>query len=207
MSPDREWWLRVPAVLVSPQPVFRALRDESEEAVDARAEPILALVYLAGVAAALSSSTARTLYDNPEYDRLLVAVWAVIAGAFIAFVGYFVIGGALYLGALGMGSDGTFRRARHVLGYALAPLALSLVVLWPLQFALYGTDVFRYGGSDDGTPTTVFGVLAAGFALWSAALLLIGVREVHGWSWPRSLGALGLVALFLAAYSYLPEVL
>ena len=102
MSPDREWWLRVPAVLVSPQPVFRALQDESEEAVDARAEPVLALVYLAGVAAALSSSTARTLYNNPEYDRLLVAVWAVIAGAFIAFVGYFVIGGALYLGALGL---------------------------------------------------------------------------------------------------------
>ena len=50
-------------------------------------------------------------------------------------------------------------------------------------------------------------MLAAGFALWSAALLLIGVRAVHGWSWPRSLGALGLVALFLAAYAYLPDFL
>jgi hypothetical protein len=206
MSLDRQWWLRVPAVLFSPRPVFAALRDESQEQVDARAEPILALVYLAGLAAALSSSTARTLYDDPEYDALLVAVWVVIAGGFIAFVGYFVAGAALYLGALGMGSEGSFRRARHILGFSLAPLALSLIVLWPIQLVAFGTDIFRRGGSDEGTASTVFGVLAVGFALWSAALLLIGVRAVHGWSWWRSLGALGLVALFLAAYAYLPEV-
>jgi hypothetical protein len=207
VNPDRQWWLRVPAVLLAPRPVFLALRDESREQLDARAEPILALVYLAGVAAALASSTARTLYDSPEYDALLVAVWVVIAGGFIAFVGYFVVGAALYLGALGMGSEGTFRRARHILGFSLAPLALSLVVLWPIQLAAFGTDIFRRGGSDEGTASTVFGLLALGFALWSAVLLLIGVRAVHGWSWWRSLGALGLVALFLAAYAYLPEVL
>jgi hypothetical protein len=206
MSPDREWWLRVPAVLVAPRAVFLALRDEAREQIDARAEPVLALVYLAGVAAALASSTARTLYDSPEYDALLVAVWVVIAGGFIAFVGYFVVGAALYLGALGMGSDGTFRRSRHMLGFALAPLALSLII-WPIQLAAFGTDIFRRGGSDEGPASTVFSVLALGFALWSGVLLLIGVRAVHGWSWWRSLGALGLVALFLAAYAYLPEVL
>ena len=206
-EPGPQWWLRVPAVLFAPRRVFLALRDESREQIDARAEPILALVYLAGLAAALASSTARTLYDDPEYDGLLVAVWVVVAGGFIAFVGYFVAGAAVYLGALGMGSDGTFRRARHILGFSLAPLALSLVVVWPIQLAAFGTDIFRRGGSDEGTASTVFGVLALGFALWSAALLLIGVRAVHGWSWWRSLGALGLVALFLAAYAYLPEVL
>ena len=41
-----------------------------------------------------------------------------------------------------------------------------------------------------------------GFSLWAVALLLLGVRVVHGWSWARSLGALGLVVLFLAAFSY-----
>jgi hypothetical protein len=207
MSPDREWWLRVPAVLIAPRPVFEALRDESSEQVEARAEPILALVCLAGLAAALASSTARSLYDDPEYDALLVAVWVVIAGGIIAFVGYFVAGAAVYLGALGMGSEGTFRRARHILAFSLAPLALSLIVLWPIQLAAFGTDLFRRGGSDEGTASTVFSLLALGFALWSAALLLIGVRAVHGWSWWRSLGALGLVTLFLAAYAYLPEVL
>lgn len=203
MGPEREWWLRVPAVLFSPRPVFAALRDEEREQVDARSEPVLALTCLAGIATALGTSTARTLYDDPEYDALLVAVWAVIAGGFVAFAGYFVVGGALYLGARGLGGEGTFRRARHVVAFAAAPIALSLLLLWPVRLALYGTDVFRRGGSDDGSPTDVFRALEVGFAVWAGVLLLVGVRTVHGWSWGRSLAALGLVGLFLAAFAYL----
>lgn len=206
MDADREWWLRVPGVLLSPHSVFVAMRDESGEAVDARSEPALALTSLAGIAGALGSSTARTLYDDPEYDALLVAVWAVVAGGFLAFAGYFIVGGALYLGARGLGSQGTFRRARHVLAYALAPVALSLFVVWPLQLAAFGTDVFRRGGSDEGAAATLLDGLAVAFAVWSAVLLVVGVRAVHGWTWWRSLAALGLVALFLAALAYLPSV-
>ena len=207
MDPDREWWLRVPGVLLSPRSVFVALRDESREDVDARSEPVLALTALAGIAVALGSSTARTLYDDPEYDALLVAVWAVIAGGIVAFAGYFIVGGALYLGTRGLGSEGTFRRARHVLAFALAPVALSLLVVWPLQLAAFGTDVFRRGGSDEGAAATLLDGLAVGFALWSAALLLVGVRAVHGWTWWRSIASLALVALFLAAFAYLPDLL
>jgi hypothetical protein len=180
MDTDRDWWLRVPAVLLSPRSVFVALREESREAMDARSEPILALVCLAGIAVALGTTTAGTLYDDPEYDALLVAVWAVIAGGFTAFAGYFLVGGALYLGTRGLGSLGSFRRERQVLGFAVAPLALSLAVFWPVRIA--------------------------GFAVWSVVLLLVGVRAVHGWSWLRSLAALGLVALFLAALAYLPSL-
>ena len=157
--------------------------------------------------AALGSSTARTLYDNSEYDAALVAVWAVVAGGFIAFAGYFIVGGALYLGTRGLGSEGTFRRARHVLAFALAPVALSLFVVWPLQLAAFGTDVFRRGGADEGAAATLLDGLAVGFAAWSAVLLLLGVRAVHGWTWGRSLASLALVALFLAAFAYLPSVI
>ena len=207
MDADREWWLRVPAVLLSPRSVFAALREESTEDRDARAEPVLALVCLAGIAAALGTSTAGTLFDNPEYDALLVAVWAVVAGGFVAFTGYFVIGAAVYLGARALGSLGTFRRARHVLAFAVAPLAFSLLVLWPVQLAFFGLDVFRRGGSDEGADGQFFDAVELGFAAWSAVLLLVGVRTVHGWSWWRSLSALGLVALFLAAYTQIGTIL
>ncbi len=207
MSPEREWWLRVPAVLLGPRAVFVALRDGAQEQVDARQEPVLALVLLAGIAAVLGTSTAATLFDDPEYDALLAAVWAVVAGGLYAFAAYWLIGGALYLGARGMGGLGDYRRARHVLAFAAAPLALSLLVLWPLRFAAFGTDVFERGGSDEGAAGTLFDAVELGFALWAAALLLVGVRAVHGWSWWRSLGALALVALFLAAFAYLPSVL
>ena len=205
MSPEREWWLRVPAVLLGPRAVFVALRDGSQEQVDARQEPVLALVYLAGIAAVLSTSTAGRLLDDAEYDGLLVAVWAVVAGGLYAFAGYWLIGGALYLGARGLGGLGDYRRGRHVLAFALAPLALSLLVLWPVQLIVFGGDLFRRGGSDSGAAGSVFDVLELAFAGWSAALLLVGVRAVHGWTWGRALGALGLVALFLAAFAYLPS--
>lgn len=207
MNPEREWWLRVPAVLLSPRSVFAALRNEEREDQEARAEPVLALVCLAGVAVALGTSAAATLYDNAEYDALLVAVWAVVAGGIVAFTGYFLFGGALYLGARGLGGAGSFRRARHLLAFAAAPLALSLLVLWPVQLAIFGTDLFRRFGSDEGDLGRFFDALELGFAVWAGVLLLVGVRTVHGWSWWRSLGALGLVALFLAAFAYLPELL
>ena len=201
MNPDREWWLRVPAVLLSPRSVFVALRNEEREDIEARSEPVLALTLLAGVAVALGTSTARKLYDDPLYDPLALALWAVIAGGFVAFAGYFIVGAALYLGARGLGGEGTFRRARQVIGFAVAPLALSTILLWPLGLAIFGTDLFKRGGSDDGAAGDVFYGLVLGFSLWSIALFLLGVRTVHGWSWWRSIAALGLVALFLAAFS------
>jgi hypothetical protein len=206
MGPEREWWLRVPAVFLSPRAVFAALREDEREDVEARQEPVLMLVLLAGIAAALATPAARTLYDDAEYDGALVAVWAFIAGGLTAVAGYFIVGGALYLGARGLGSLGSYKRSRHLLGFAVAPLALSLLLLWPLELALFGADRFARGGSDDGTAGSVFSALELGFGAWSAALLLVGVRAVHGWSWWRSLGALGLLALFLAALTYLPSV-
>lgn len=202
MDLDREWWLRVPAVLLSPRSVFAALRSEEREDVEARTEPVLALTVLAGVAVALGTGTARRLYDDPLYDPVMLAVWAALAGGFVAFAGYFIVGGALYLGARGLGGAGTFRRARHVLGFAVAPLALSALVLWPLGLAVFGTDLFKRGGSDEGAAGDLFYAAALGCSLWALALLLVGVRVVHGWTWGRSLAALGLVALFLAAFGY-----
>ncbi len=206
MSREREWWLRLLAVLSSPRAVFVALRDGSQEELDARSEPVLALVLLAGMAGVLATSTAETLADSPELDALLIAIWTFIFGGIYGFVGYFVIGGALYLGARALGGLGDFRRARHVVAFAAAPLALSLLVLWPVEIAVFGGDLFRSGGDDTGASRAAFTALEAGFSVWSAALLLLGVRTVHGWTWWRSLAALGLVALFVAAFAYLPSV-
>jgi hypothetical protein len=33
---ERSWWLRAPAVLVAPRAVFVSLRDDSDEAMEAR---------------------------------------------------------------------------------------------------------------------------------------------------------------------------
>jgi hypothetical protein len=199
LSPDRAWWLRVPGVLLGPRPVFVALRENDPEDVAARSEPLLLLVLLAGVASVLATPTAGGLLDKPEYDAALLMVWAFVAGGIYGAVGYFALGFAAFFGARLFGSLGSFRRERQLVGFALAPLALSLLVLLPVRLALYGGDTFRGGGSDEGAGETALLVAQLAFVAWSLGLLVIGTKVVHGWTWPRSLAALGAGALLAAA--------
>ncbi len=199
LSPSRAWWLRVPAVLLSPRPVFFALREDDDDDVAARSEPLLLVVWMAGIAAVLATPTAADLLDQPEYDTILLAIWAFVAGGLYGFVGYFVIGLALLFGVRLLGSLGDFRRARQTVGFALVPLAASLLLLLPLRLALFGGDTFRAGGADEGSGETILLVLQLAFAVWSLVLLVIGVRVVHGWSWPRTLGAVAAAIALLAA--------
>ena len=181
----RDWWLRALLVLQRPRPVFVALRDDSKESVSDRSEPVLAIVLLAGIAALLPTHTAGTFLDDGSYGGLVVAVWIFLAGSLYGAFGYFVIGGLLYGGSRLLGSHGSYRRSRHVVAFAAAPIALSLV-LWPVKLVLYGNALFRSGGSDHGVGAGIFDALELGFLLWSAALLVIGVRAVHGWTWARA---------------------
>lgn len=190
-SEDRAWLARALLVLLDPRPVFAALRDDSEDAARARQEPVMAIVGLAGIASVLWTSVAGRLLDDPALDGLVVAVWAFIGGAIYGLLGYFAVGAALYLGLRAAGSLGSYRRARHLLAFACAPLALSLV-LWPARLAVYGGDVFRAGGSDSGAGNVVFAVVELGFVAWALALLVVGTRTLHGWGWPRTLEGVAL---------------
>jgi hypothetical protein len=179
--------------------VFFALREDDPDDVAARSEPILLLVGLGGIAGVLASPTAGALLDKPDYDALVVAVWAFIAGGIYGAVGYFLFGFALFFGVRLFGSMGDFRRARQLVGFALAPVALSLLVLLPLRLALYGGDTFRAAGQDEGAGEQALLAAQLVFVAWSVALLILGVRVVHGWSWPRSLSAAAAGAALLAA--------
>jgi len=186
--------LRAPAVLVAPRAVFVSLRDESEEAAEERQEPITALAGLAGIAAVLGSPVARHLLNDASFSVSLIPVWAFLGGAVYAVAVYWAGGGLLYGAARRLGSLGSYRRARHVLTLSAAPLALALVTLWPVRIAVYGQNLFRTGGSDWGPGDRTFGGLLYFAFAWSAVLLVIGVRAVHGWSWARSVAAIVLAA-------------
>ena len=192
---QREWWLRALLVFQAPSAVFSALRSQDEDDVEARSEPLLAIGFLAGVAAVLSTSVAGRLLDDPGGGLLLVAAWAVFAGALYGIAAVWIGGLLVHLAARRLGSLGSYRRARQVVGLALAPVALSLLLLWPVRLAVYGEDVFRAGGSDAGTTgTAVLDWLWAGAGLWALGLVLVGIRAVHAWTWERATAALALAA-------------
>jgi Yip1 domain len=187
----RAWWLRVLVVIQAPRAVFAELRDDTREAAEARQDAIAAVAFFAGVALTVLSSQAGSFADDPARAGIVIPVWLFIAGLFVGLVNYWLGGGVLYLALDWLGSKGSYRQARHLLALAAVPLALSLVLL-PVRLALYGDDIFRSGGADSGTGAHVFIVLAAGFALWSLALLAVGIRVLEGWSWPRTVGAVAL---------------
>jgi hypothetical protein len=182
---ERDWWLRAATVLQAPHRVFTALRDDSDAAADARQEPILAILLLASFSVVLGTTVAGRLFDDTEFDALLVVVWAFLGGLMYAVAAYFGVGALLHWAARLAGSQRRYRLARHLLAYAAAPLALSLVV-WPVRIAVYGEDLFRTGGSDRGVGNAVFEALEVAFLAWTVALVAVGVRTVYRWSWPRA---------------------
>jgi hypothetical protein len=198
-SRDREWWLRTLAVFTSPTSTFAALRDPDPEDAAAREEPILALILLAGIAQFLAMpATEEGLFRLRDPDGLTIAVFVFVVGSLYGVATYWLGGGALRLGIRGAGGAGDYRLARHILAFALAPLVLSSLVLWPVRLAIYGTDLFESGGADEsGAGYWVFEGLELALFGWAALLLLVGLRTVFAWPIVRALGALGLALLAL----------
>ena len=201
---DREWWLRTLAVFQAPRAVFAALRSEAPEDVEARQEPVLALVLLAGMAGVLVAPSTGRLLDESLVDNSMavVAVLVFITGALYGTATYWIGGAALYVGLRGAGSKGSYMRARHILAFAVAPLVLGLLFVWPVRIAVYGSDLFRSGGSDTGTGNVVFEAILGAIGLWAAGLLVYGISVVERWSVVRSLVALALVVLSVLVITF-----
>jgi hypothetical protein len=199
---ERLWWLRLFAVFTSPVSTFEALRDPDRKESDAREEPVLAVILLAGIAGVLATPAVGDLLDTRERDALVVAVLVFLAGGLYGVATYWIGGGALRLGIRAAGGAGDYRLARHILAFAAAPLALSALVLWPVRIAVYGGALFRDGGADEhGAGRWLFEGLELAVFLWAAVLLVVGVKSVYDWPVTRALGALVLALLALVAFS------
>jgi Yip1 domain len=201
---DREWWLRTLAIFQAPRAVFAALRSDSSMDAEARQEPVLALVLLAGMAGVLVAPSTGRLLDESLVDNSMavVAVLVFVTGALYGTATYWIGGAALYVGVKGAGSRGSYMRARHILAFAAAPLVLGLVFVWPVRIAVYGSDLFRSGGSDTGTGNLVFEAILGAIGLWAAGLLVYGISVVERWSVVRSLVALALVVLSVLVITF-----
>jgi hypothetical protein len=196
-SAEREWWLRTLAIFQSPWAVFEALRDESKEQAEARQEPVLALVLLAGLAAVLLAPSTGRLLDEGLVDNsfAVLAVLLFLTGAIYGAASYWIGGAALFVGLKGAGSQGSYRRARQLLAFAAAPLVLGLVLVWPVRLAVHGSDTFRSGGGDTGTAVAIFEGILALLGAWALGLLVYGISVVERWRVLRAAVSLALMLL------------
>ena len=196
---QRVWGLRALYVLQSPRAVFRALRSEQEEIAGARQEAVSALVLLAGVGAVLAAPQTGRLLDDPAVDTLLVVVLVLLTGFLYGIAGYWLGGALVLVGERAVGGGGTYRQGRHLVAFAAAPLALSLLALWPIRIALHGDDLFRTAGADGGTAGTILARLQLVFVAWSVLLVVVGLRVVHRWGWSRAALAAAPLGLSVGA--------
>jgi Yip1 domain len=178
-SLQRAWWLRALSVFQSPRSVFSALRDDSDDAAEARQEPVLAIIILAGVAGVLTTSLAGRLLDDNRFDGWNIAVWAFLGGIVYGTLVYWLGGLLVHALASALRSGSSYRQARHLLAFAAAPIALSLLLVWPVRMAIYGEDLFRTGGSDTGTGEWIFDVLILASYVWTFGLVALGLLELR----------------------------
>lgn len=171
---ERLWWSRAGLVLVRPVAVFEELRDDSPEESQARQEPVVTIVVVAGIAGVLATSFAGTLIEDEGLDALDVALWAFLGGALEGFALYFVLGALVFAGGFAVGSTWRYRHARHVLAYSAMPLAVSLP-LWAVEL---GTE----GGLG-------FDLVRTLVVVWASGLLVVGMRTLHAWTSRRTLAA------------------
>ncbi len=203
----RAWWRLVPRVLTRPTEVFVALRNDDETDVDARSEPILAIVIVAGMAAMLLTPAWGTLLDEESLDWIVLAVVTFIGGLFYGSAGYFLLGLVVWLGVRGVGLDARGRKARQLVGFAALPFALSIVVTLPATVLAFGYDWFRTGGSDEGAGRVIILAFAFVLALWSLGLVAVGLRTTFELPWRGVSGALALAIVLIAALAVLPRVI
>jgi hypothetical protein len=203
----RAWWRRVPRILTAPRPVFAALAETDELDIGARSEPLLAITVLAGVAGLLLSPAWGTVMDDGSVDTIVLVVVTFVGGLIYAAGGYFVLGLAVWLGAKAVGVDTSARIARQLVGFAALPFALSLGVLLPVIAIGFGEDWFRTGGADEGTAGAVVVAIGLAFAVWSLALVAVGLRATFRLPWQGVAGAVGLAAVLIGALAVLPTAL
>jgi Yip1-like protein len=148
----------------------RLRRDSPDEAVE-RSDLVAGLAFAAGVAVALGAGGD----ELRELDALESAVWIFITGLAVGFALYWIVGWALAFVVRRLGGVGPTRRVRHVLAFSFAPFVLALAVwlIWP--------------------------PLLLALAAWSLALVVVGLREVYGWSAVRAGGAVALAVVWVAA--------
>ena len=204
----RAWWRRVPRVVTAPRAVFAALAETDDVDVDARAEPVLAVTILAGMAAVLVTPAWGRVMNDPSVDALVVGVLTFVGGLIYGAAGYFLLGLALWLGAKAVGVEAPFKIARQVVAFAALPIALSLVVIVPAIVLGFGEEWFYSGGADDeGNGRAILTGIALAFVAWSLALVAVGLRTTFRLPWRGVVGALLLASVLIAAFAVLPMAL
>ncbi|HTO93480.1 MAG TPA: Yip1 family protein [Bacteroidota bacterium] len=183
------------ALMESPRAAFRRI------ALARNKNYVIVLSSLAGIAGVYAVIWFRTL--GPRFPNLAWLVGAgVLFGPPAGILLVFML--SLVVHAVGklLGGHGTYRNVRAVVTYAAVPVVYSLVLVFPVEIALFGTYFFSNNPPPLVINPAAYIVLLGmdGAALvWSLALLVEGTVVVNGFGRGRAIvvacAVIGLTSL------------
>ncbi|HCV43406.1 MAG TPA: hypothetical protein DGH68_07965 [Bacteroidetes bacterium] len=141
-----------------------------------------------------------------RFENLMALVGAGVlfgipAGLAIVWISGFLVARCVRM----LGGKAVARNAAAVTAYASMPLALSLVVVFPLEIALFGLDFF---GTNPPplvlNPGVYLGLLAfdAMAVLWSVSLSYKGLAVLSGFRGMKSITLILLLAVVIGSISF-----
>jgi hypothetical protein len=166
------------SLMEDPRPAFRRI------ALARHKNYVILLSCLLGMAIVYLVVWLKTLGARFPDIALLVGAGFVVgpfAGVLFTFLFSFLVH---RVGRL-LGGTGSYRNVRAAVVYAMVPIVYSLVLVFPIEIALFGPYFFS-----DNPPPLVINPVAyivllgfdAAAMLWSLALLIEGTVVVHGFS-------------------------
>lgn len=143
---------------------------------------VIALAALAGIAAVYAAFWSMEIGRSIDGLPAILGIGAAV-GVPAGILGLLLLSLLLRLGARLSGGAGTLRNVFAVSAYAATPVVLSLVIVFPVEIALFGVYLFDRNPSPmvlKPVPYVVLGAIDALAFFWSAALLAVGLTVAAG---------------------------
>jgi hypothetical protein len=191
-------------VIESPTKAFRKI------ALAEHKNYVLFLFSLLGVSLAFTAIWYFRL--GTRFESLLDLIPSAVGSGIVSgLVIAIVVTGVYHLLAKSLGGLTGFRGSLGVLGYAMTPVAFSLILILPIELLTFG--MFLFTGNPHPYDIKPFSyVLLIGFdaliALWTLCLAVIATKVGHQISLLKSIVAVGItLGLFLGGVMYLAYAL
>lgn len=138
-------------------------------------------------------------------NLFILLLTGVVSGPFVGIAFVFVFSAVMIILGRLLGGKATRRNTFGVVAYASMPIVLSLVLVFPIEVAIFGLDLFDNNPSPLVIKPFVY-VALLGFdslaVAWSWLLLIEGSIVANGFTRARSWQLAGLVFLLTVAGAY-----
>lgn len=118
-----------------------------------------------------------------NFDNLFpLLLFGIFFGIITAIPLFFSLAAGLHLLAKLFGGKGKFKETYGIVGWSLVPIAISVILILPLELATLGLYFFSSNPTAFELKPTVTSVLIgldAALVLWTIILLTVGLSKVH----------------------------